>query len=531
MWPFKHRNLGISRLNHSEPIDYSTIKTRVASELAEKQIEGLQKAANGRKGATRHLTVSLDYRRIVIESAQDSPCRWEICIKQCSEDNRSLICPELGFKTEELTRKIVNYVDYVCSDDPTSLSEKGLDFVVGCRWVEIRDCAPCRCISEAELESWQEDRDPIDFGQYNTVAKDRYPYAGDAEPFGFDVSVSFEYSAIEKARHRKKEEEARREKARLAKEAAEKKKREEKEARGKRQEEALREHEEWLSAFNQRWDLGAERAMFGMECDAAKLDEKKLQEDACELIEGILEQYGLLVSKIKQDRTGRSMLISASNSEGRHLHIRISSPDLKLSDVRWQNAAAGMTYAFALNECNAQNVAASLANEGFDDIAVQQTSLRTLMCSAFMGSARYFLRVTYDSAAEKSNCDNGCNNERQHEIDFDAMTGYEFERFCAALLEKNGYDDVEVTQGSGDQGIDVIAWRDGVKYGIQCKCYSSVVGNKAVQEAFAGKAFYECHVAVILTNSYFTRAAAELAKSNNVVLWDGDKLREMMTNL
>ena len=497
MWPFKHRNLGISRLNHSEPIDCSAIKRRVAGELAEKQIEGLQKAANGRKGATRHLTVSLDYRRIVIESAQDSPCRWEICIKQCSEDNRSLICPELGFKTEELTRKIVNYVDYVCSDDPTSLSEKGLDFVVGCRWVEIRDCAPCRCISEAELESWQEDRDPIDFGQYNTVAKDRYPYAGDAEPFGFDVSVSFEYSAIEKARHRKKEEEARREKARLAKEAAEKKKREEKEARGKRQEEALREHEEWLSAF----------------------------------IEGILEQYGLLVSKIKQDRTGRSMLISASNSEGRHLHIRISSPDLKLSDVRWQNAAAGMTYAFALNECNAQNVAASLANEGFDDIAVQQTSLRTLMCSAFMGSARYFLRVTYDSAAEKSNCDNGCNNERQHEIDFDAMTGYEFERFCAALLEKNGYDDVEVTQGSGDQGIDVIAWRDGVKYGIQCKCYSSVVGNKAVQEAFAGKAFYECHVAVILTNSYFTRAAAELAKSNNVVLWDGDKLREMMTNL
>ena len=88
-----------------------------------------------------------------------------------------------------------------------------------------------------------------------------------------------------------------------------------------------------------------------------------------------------------------------------------------------------------------------------------------------------------------------------------------------------------MTQGSGDQGIDVIAWRDGVKYGIQCKCYSSVVGNKAVQEAFAGKAFYECHVAVILTNSYFTRAAAELAKSNNVVLWDGDKLREMMTNL
>ena len=111
------------------------------------------------------------------------------------------------------------------------------------------------------------------------------------------------------------------------------------------------------------------------------------------------------------------------------------------------------------------------------------------------------------------------------------MTGYEFERFCVTVLEKNGYEKAEVTKGSGDQGIDVIAYRDGVKYGIQCKCYSSSVGNKAVQEAFAGKAFYDCHVAAILTNSYFTRAAIELARSNNVVLWDGEKLREMMANL
>lgn len=51
-------------------------------------------------------------------------------------------------------------------------------------------------------------------------------------------------------------------------------------------------------------------------------------------------------------------------------------------------------------------------------------------------------------------------------IDFDSMTGLEFEGFCAEILEKNGYENVSVTRGSGDQGVDIIAYRDGVKYGF-----------------------------------------------------------------
>ena len=46
--------------------------------------------------------------------------------------------------------------------------------------------------------------------------------------------------------------------------------------------------------------------------------------------------------------------------------------------------------------------------------------------------------------------------------------------------------DAHATQGSGDQGKDVIAKRDGVSSAIQCKLYSKPVGNKAVQEALAG---------------------------------------------
>lgn len=113
---------------------------------------------------------------------------------------------------------------------------------------------------------------------------------------------------------------------------------------------------------------------------------------------------------------------------------------------------------------------------------------------------------------------------------FDLMEGHEFEYFCAELLEKNGYEKINVTQGSGDQGIDIIAYKDGIKYGIQCKCYTSDIGNKAVQEVFAGKAFYECHIGVVLTNRFFTKSAVELAKKDGIILWDRSKLLELIKN-
>lgn len=119
----------------------------------------------------------------------------------------------------------------------------------------------------------------------------------------------------------------------------------------------------------------------------------------------------------------------------------------------------------------------------------------------------------------------------QHEvIDYDNMNGHQFEYFCSNILSKNGFENVNVTKGSGDQGIDIIAYKDGIKYGIQCKCYSSDVGNKAVQEAFSGKVFYNCHIAAVLTNRFFTKSAIELSKKNGVVLWDRNKLNDFIRN-
>lgn len=98
-------------------------------------------------------------------------------------------------------------------------------------------------------------------------------------------------------------------------------------------------------------------------------------------------------------------------------------------------------------------------------------------------------------------------------------TGYDFEQECARYLELNDFEGIEITKASGDQGIDIIAWKAGKKYGIQCKYYKGSVGNKAVQEAFAGSKYYNCDVAVVMSTGKFTSSAVELANQINVLLW------------
>lgn len=110
----------------------------------------------------------------------------------------------------------------------------------------------------------------------------------------------------------------------------------------------------------------------------------------------------------------------------------------------------------------------------------------------------------------------------------DCMEGHAFEYWCANLLRKNGFINVKVTQGSGDQGVDILAQKDGIKYAIQCKCYSSDLGNTSVQEVSAGKLIYRCHVGAVMTNRFFTSGAMLAADATGTLLWDRNTLREFI---
>ncbi|WP_082820652.1 restriction endonuclease [Fictibacillus phosphorivorans] len=66
--------------------------------------------------------------------------------------------------------------------------------------------------------------------------------------------------------------------------------------------------------------------------------------------------------------------------------------------------------------------------------------------------------------------------------------------------------------------------RNGKKIAIQCKRHSRSITNRAVQEVYAAKAYYNCSEAYVITNSEFTIPAKNLAKKLGVTLFNRHRL-------
>ena len=108
--------------------------------------------------------------------------------------------------------------------------------------------------------------------------------------------------------------------------------------------------------------------------------------------------------------------------------------------------------------------------------------------------------------------------------DIDEMSGRQFEEFTASKLKKNGFYNISLTPKTSDYGVDIIALYDDEIFAIQCKKYSSKVGNYSVQEAYTGKNYYKSTKAAVITNNYFTNNAIKLAEENEVYLWNREDL-------
>lgn len=101
--------------------------------------------------------------------------------------------------------------------------------------------------------------------------------------------------------------------------------------------------------------------------------------------------------------------------------------------------------------------------------------------------------------------------------------GIDFEYWCAEALKVQGWHTV-VSKASGDQGVDILATYEGMSVAVQCKRYSSPVGNKAVQEVFSGMHFSKSDAACVISTKGFTKSAEELASSTGVILIDAENI-------
>lgn len=110
----------------------------------------------------------------------------------------------------------------------------------------------------------------------------------------------------------------------------------------------------------------------------------------------------------------------------------------------------------------------------------------------------------------------------------DNLSGTDFETVCAYLLLCRGMSEIEVTQATGDYGVDITGVYRGQSYVVQCKRARFPVGVKAIQEVFAGRAHYKAEKALVMSNSIYTRAAWKLARDTDVLLFDRNDIARLV---
>ncbi|MDD3673439.1 MAG: restriction endonuclease, partial [Synergistaceae bacterium] len=105
------------------------------------------------------------------------------------------------------------------------------------------------------------------------------------------------------------------------------------------------------------------------------------------------------------------------------------------------------------------------------------------------------------------------------------LSGREFEIWLANLFRRMGYK-VRLLRGYKDYGADLIVTNfQGRKWAVQAKKRSgSKTGVSAIGEVLRGQNYYKCDLALVVTNSDFTKQAYEEARACGVVLWNREKL-------
>lgn len=105
----------------------------------------------------------------------------------------------------------------------------------------------------------------------------------------------------------------------------------------------------------------------------------------------------------------------------------------------------------------------------------------------------------------------------------DSMSGQMFEELILEHFRQLGYKG-QMTPATADYGADLILQNEQEKIVAQIKRWKQKVGIEAVQQAAASISHYNADRGMVITNSFFTPNAEKLAKSNNIELWDREKL-------
>lgn len=107
---------------------------------------------------------------------------------------------------------------------------------------------------------------------------------------------------------------------------------------------------------------------------------------------------------------------------------------------------------------------------------------------------------------EKLKIDGNTKNSKYwNEVDFwYRLDGWQFEQEVADVFRKNGYK-AEVTKGSNDGGVDIIMYKDNLKFIVQCKRYiNHCVTPQELRALWGVKDDFSADVVMMVTTSNIT---------------------------
>ncbi|MDF2893191.1 MAG: restriction endonuclease [Clostridia bacterium] len=107
------------------------------------------------------------------------------------------------------------------------------------------------------------------------------------------------------------------------------------------------------------------------------------------------------------------------------------------------------------------------------------------------------------------------------------MSGIIFEEFLLEHFKHLGYTGY-LTPRTENYGADLVLQKDEIKVVVQSKRWKSNVGADAVEQVIKAVKHYDAGKGMVVTNSFFTEGATELANSNEIELWDRTKLVEII---
>lgn len=107
------------------------------------------------------------------------------------------------------------------------------------------------------------------------------------------------------------------------------------------------------------------------------------------------------------------------------------------------------------------------------------------------------------------------------------MTGDEFVIWFASLLKDIGFSGISIVGASHDEGVDILANKEGIHYCFQCKNQKRPVQKNAFKEVYYGKPA-NCNIPVVVATGSIAKTAVRSGEKRGIQAWDGKYLAQLV---